>query len=314
MIAVNVSLLWYVERMDSVPRLTVGIFIFDGVEVLDFAGPFEVFSRTRLVPGAESRRSDESAPFDVITIARTRDPVTATGGLQVIPHYAWNAAPPIDILVIPGGFGTRPLLDDALTIDWIVRSAAGAKQVTSVCTGALLLARAGLLAGRRATTHWAALDLLASLDPSIEVIRDARVVHDGIVTSAGVSAGIDMALQVVERCCTAAVAHETAHYIEYTRTPAASPDGAELYLVVERFKAGAPAVYQRFAERGRMAPEGLSYVSSWVDEKLERCYQLMKTQDRGLLEQWIANWNDIVDFEVVRVMPSREAAERVRAS
>jgi transcriptional regulator GlxA family with amidase domain len=185
--------------------------------VLDFAGPFEVFSRTRLVAGAPSRQTEESAPFQVFTVARAHDAITAIGGLRVIPHYAWSDAPPIDILVIPGGFGTRRLLDDEPTLAWITRTAAQASQVTSVCTGALLLARAGLLAGRRATTHWAGLDLLASLDPTIHVQRGTRVVDDGVVTSAGVSAGIDMAFSIVERLCGRDVADETAHYMEYPR-------------------------------------------------------------------------------------------------
>jgi transcriptional regulator GlxA family with amidase domain len=198
-------------------RRSVGILIFDDVEVLDFAGPFEVFSRTRLVAGAESRRTDGTAPFDTFTVARTRDVVTAVGGLKVLPHYDWAHAPLIDILVIPGGFGTRALLDDGPTIDWIQQAAASSSQVASVCTGALLLAKAGLLTDRRATTHWAGLDLLASIDPTIRVERAMRVVSDGVVTSAGVSAGIDMAFTIVERLCGREVADETAHYIEYPR-------------------------------------------------------------------------------------------------
>lgn len=198
-------------------KINAGIFIFDGVEVLDFAGPFEVFSRTRLRPGTESRRSEDSAPFEVFTIAATREPVRATGGLRVLPHHDFASAPRVDLLVIPGGFGTRPLLEDNATLDWIRRTAASARTVTSVCTGSLLLARAGLLAGRRATTHWGALDLLAGIDPTVTVDREARVVTDGIVSSAGVAAGIDMAFAVVEQICGRAVADETAHYIEYPR-------------------------------------------------------------------------------------------------
>jgi transcriptional regulator GlxA family with amidase domain len=198
-------------------RRSVGILIFDDVEVLDFAGPFEVFSRTRLVAGAESRRTEDHAPFDTFTVAQTRDVVTAVGGLKVVPHYGWAHAPLIDILVVPGGFGTRALLDDTATIDWIREMAASAAQVTSVCTGALLLAKAGLLTGRQATTHWAGLDLLASLDPTIQVQRRMRVVSDVVVTSAGVSAGIDMAFSIVEKFCGREVADETAHYIEYPR-------------------------------------------------------------------------------------------------
>lgn len=198
-------------------KTTVGILIFDDVEVLDFAGPFEVFSRTRLLAGAASRRSDESAPFKVVTVAQSTSPIVATGGLRVIPDHAWNTAPPLDILVVPGGFGTRPLLEHRPTIEWIRQAADRAKQVTSVCTGALLLAKAGLLRGRRATTHWAAYDLLQTLDPSVSVVRDARVVRDTVFSSAGVSAGIDMAFDVVASLCGEAVADETAHYIEYDR-------------------------------------------------------------------------------------------------
>ena len=201
--------------MTNSARLSVGIFIFDDVEVLDFAGPFEVFSRTRTVAGSDSRRTDDSAPFETFTVARTRDAITAIGGLKVLPHYSWADTPAIDILVVPGGFGTRALLTDEPALAWIRETAARAHQVTSVCTGALLLARLGLLQGKRATTHWAGLDLLASIDPTIHVQRERRVVHDGVFTSAGVSAGIDMSFTVVEQICGREVALETAHYIEY---------------------------------------------------------------------------------------------------
>lgn len=197
-------------------KWTVGILIFEGVEVLDFAGPFEVFSRTRLVPGVESRRSEESAPFHVFTAAKSRAPLSTTGGLKVMPHYGFADAPRIDILVVPGGFGTRPLLHDAETLDWIRRAAAAARKVTSVCTGSLLLAKAGLLTGRRATTHWAALDLLKSLGTGV-VEGDLRVVDDGVISSAGVASGIDMAFYIVEQLFGPEVADETAHYIEYRR-------------------------------------------------------------------------------------------------
>ena len=198
-------------------RWNVGILIFDGVEVLDFAGPFEVFSRTRLVPGLESRRSDDSAPFRVFTVAPAKDVITATGGLRVVPDHGFDDAPRIDLLVVPGGFGVRPLLEDERALGWIRRTSAGARKVTSVCTGSLLLARAGLLEGRRATTHWSALERLAELGHGVHVDRDSRWVDDGILTSAGVAAGIDMAFHVVETLHGAAVAEETARYIEYRR-------------------------------------------------------------------------------------------------
>jgi len=196
-------------------RTSVGILIFHDVEVLDFAGPFEVFSRTRLLPGVESRRSDESAPFSVFTVARGAEPVVATGGLRVEPHFAFDTAPPIDVLVVPGGFGTRPLLEDDRVLSWIRTTARTASLTTSVCTGALLLAKAGLLRERRATTHWGAFDVLAAIDPTVVIDRTARVVDDRVITSAGVSAGMDMAFHVVSKVCGDAVATETARYVDY---------------------------------------------------------------------------------------------------
>ena len=198
-------------------KRNVGILIFDNVEVLDFAGPLEVFSRTRLVPGPESRRSEDSAPFDVFSLAASTEAVTATGGLRIVPHHDFASAPSIDLLVVPGGFGTRTLLNDEPVIDWIREIAGKAELVTSVCTGALLLAKAGLLAGKRATTHWGALDLLAQVDPTVRIERDTRWVRDGVVTSAGVSAGIDMALDVVRDLFGEAVATDVARYMEYER-------------------------------------------------------------------------------------------------
>ncbi len=197
--------------------INAGILLFDNVEVLDFAGPFEVFSRTRLQPGIDARRSDEGAPFQVFTVAKSREPVTATGGLTVVPRFGFEDAPRIDLLVVPGGFGTRRLLNDEETLDWIRRTAAAARQVTSVCTGALLLAKAGLLEGRRATTHWGALDLLDSLGAGVIVERTSRVVDDGVITSAGVASGMDMAFYIVETLFGREVADETARYIEYRR-------------------------------------------------------------------------------------------------
>lgn len=203
---------------DAAERRSVAILLFEDVEVLDFAGPYEVFSRTRLEPGVASRRTRDSAPFDVLTVAREPGPIAATGGLRVIPDYSFGDVPEIDILVVPGGFGTRPLLADDQMIEWIRDRSGRARRVTSVCTGALLLAAAGVLQGRRATTHWSALDALGEIDPTIEVARGARVVEDGVVTSAGVSAGIDMALTIVARLHGQDVAEETARYMEYRWT------------------------------------------------------------------------------------------------
>lgn len=200
-------------------KMNVGILIFENVEVLDFAGPFEVFSRTVTADVAPKAQSDDdpNAPFRVFTVARTSDPVLAIGGLRILPDHSFADVPEIDLLVVPGGYGTRPLLDDEEMIDWIRSTAAAARKVTSVCTGSLLYAKAGLLEGKRATTHWGALDALASIDPSIDVDRERRWIDDGIVTSAGVAAGIDMSLHVVESLFGQETADRTARYIEYVR-------------------------------------------------------------------------------------------------
>lgn len=201
--------------MHMTTRCRTGILMFDDVEVLDFAGPYEVLSRARTEPGLQSRRSDDTAPFQVFTVARSREPVRATGGLVVTPDHSFASAPPIDLLIVPGGLGTRRLLDDAEVCSWIERTAASARLVASVCTGSLLLAKVGLLRGRRATTHWGALDLLRSIEPTAHVEHGERFVDDSVLTSAGVSAGIDLALAIVGRVAGAEVARETAHYIEY---------------------------------------------------------------------------------------------------
>jgi transcriptional regulator GlxA family with amidase domain len=201
-------------------KLNIAILIFPDVEILDFAGPYEVFSRTRLVPGVESRRSDESAPSYVFTVAKTTEPIRTTGGLQIIPHHSFESTPRIDVLVVPGGVGTRSLLSDTDMLEWIKCTAVHARKVTSVCTGSLLLAQAGLLRGRTATTHWAALDLLESLKAEVKVDRERRVVDDGIITSAGVASGIDMAFYLVDQLFGEKVADETAGYIEYRRVQA----------------------------------------------------------------------------------------------
>lgn len=204
--------------MADMEKLNVGILIFPDVEVLDFAGPFEVFSRTRTVAGPESRRSDESAPFHVFTVAKTDELVRATGGLEVLPAFSFDDAPHIDLLVVPGGFGTRPLLDDAETLAWVRHTAATVRKLTSVCTGSIVLAKAGLLEGKRATTHWAVLDMLAAISPNVTVEREQRVVDDGVITSAGVASGIDMSFYVVEQMFGKDVADETAKYMEYRRS------------------------------------------------------------------------------------------------
>jgi transcriptional regulator GlxA family with amidase domain len=190
--------------------LAVGILIFEDVEVLDFCGPFEVFSVAARIA------EDEPPAFTVFTVAERAGLVSARGGLLVQPDYIITDHPPIDLLVVPGGWGTRREVNNAELIAWIARVAAGSRLTTSVCTGAFLLAKAGLLKGHAATTHWQSLDRLAASYPEIEVRRETRWVDEGaVVTSAGISAGIDMSLHIVERLLGRERAEATARHMEY---------------------------------------------------------------------------------------------------
>ncbi len=191
----------------------VGILIFPAVEVLDFCGPYEVFSVTRL---HEARRREEASPFEVLLVAESAEPVTATGGLRVIPDAALETCPPLDILVVPGGWGTRTAINNQRVLTWISERAKEVETLTSVCTGAMLLGQVGLLDGRRATTHWRSLDWMRQSFPAVVVEDKLHVVEDGhVVTSAGISAGIDMALRVVARHFGEAVGRATARHMEY---------------------------------------------------------------------------------------------------
>ncbi len=191
----------------------VGILIFPAVEVLDFCGPYEVFSVTRL---SEERRRDETSPFEVHLVAQSGEPVVATGGLRVIPDATLETCPPLDILVVPGGWGTRKEISNQRLLTWISERAKQVETLTSVCTGAMLLGQAGLLDGRRATTHWRSLDRMGQAFPAVTVEAKLHVVEDGdVLTSAGISAGIDMALRVVARYFGDAVGRATARHMEY---------------------------------------------------------------------------------------------------
>ena len=201
-------------------KINVGILIFNEVEVLDFAGPYEVFSRVRTNKGAESRRSNDSAPFNTFTVSLDDNHIKATGGLKIISDYNFVNCPNIDILVIPGGYGTRPLLNNEELLTWIKNVSETAKITSSVCTGALLLAKSGLLEEKRATTHWGAIEALKSISKKINVIPNRRIIDDEVITSAGVSSGIDMAFMVVEKLFGEEVASDTAKYIEFHRSKA----------------------------------------------------------------------------------------------
>ncbi len=186
----------------------VGILIFEGVEVLDFSGPFEVFSVAGRLSGQEHS--------NVFTIGDTLDPISTRGGLSVNPTYDLSKSPPIDILIVPGGTGTRREIHNQKLLEWIIKRAAEAELTLSVCTGALLLAKAGLLGGLEVTTHHDALDLLKELEPRGLIRSDRRFVDNGrIILSAGISAGIDMSLYVIAKLHGKELALRTARQMEY---------------------------------------------------------------------------------------------------
>ncbi|GCE20976.1 DJ-1/PfpI family protein [Dictyobacter kobayashii] len=198
--------------MSELPSLTVGILIFDEVEVLDFCGPFEVFSVARPV----GQHSDAAQMFRVLTIAETDNIISCRGGLLVKPHATIENHPPLDILVVPGGQGTRKEMYNLRLINWIKQQDQQTQLTTSVCTGAFLLAEGSLLDQHKATTHWGSIQWMQDTYPQITILDDARVVDEGrIITSAGISAGIDMSLHVVERLHGQESARWTARRMEY---------------------------------------------------------------------------------------------------
>ena len=186
----------------------VAILIFDEVEVLDFCGPFEVFAVTG--------RGLEQKPFEVFTVAENSGPVVARNGLSVNPNHTISDCPQADILIVPGGYGTRREMNNQALIDWIKAAADKAEITLSVCTGSLLLAKAGLLDGAKATTHWAAMDLLREVAPRATIHPDKQFVDNGrVMTSAGISAGIDLSLYAVGKLLGEDAAAETARWMEY---------------------------------------------------------------------------------------------------
>ncbi|MBC7850767.1 MAG: DJ-1/PfpI family protein [Chitinophagaceae bacterium] len=195
----------------------VAIFLFDDVEVLDFAGPFEVFSVCGLRSGAEK-------PFNVYTVAE-KETISARNGLQILPHYQLDNCPAPDIVLLPGGggvhpdgrgFGTRLEMNNTSLLDWIKKKDASAELMLSVCTGSLLLAKAGLLEGLKATTHWKAVETMKAAAPNTTILPEERWVDNGrIILSAGISAGIDMSLYVISKLLGKEAADETAEYMQY---------------------------------------------------------------------------------------------------
>ena len=190
------------------PTRNVAIFIFDEVEVLDFCGPFEVFSVTG--------RRQNMHPFNVYTVAETRRPVLARNELSVNPKHDFKDCPAPDLLVIPGGFGTRREMKNPAAVEWLRACAPRAELVLSICTGALIMARAGLLDGLTVTTHHGAVEELRQAAPHATIDTSRRFIDNGkVIVAAGVAAGIDASFHVVARLLGKEQALETATYIEY---------------------------------------------------------------------------------------------------
>lgn len=191
-----------VDQPERRPARRVAILLYEGVELLDFAGPGEVFAA-----GGDR--------FEVYTVAATAAPITSQGFVRVTPEHSFASAPPPDVLVVPGG-AAGAVINDEASMAWVKATAADAELVLSVCNGALILARAGLLDGGRATTHHGSLDALAGMAPETEVLRDRRWVDNGkVITAAGVSAGIDASLHAVSRLIGPHTATGIARYMEY---------------------------------------------------------------------------------------------------
>lgn len=186
----------------------IGIVLFNDAEELDWAGPWEVLT-------AGAKDGDR-----VITVAETIDPVRCAKGLRVLPDHTFDDAPDLDVILVPGGWGTRAERVNTAMTGYVTAQAQHTEWTTSVCTGAFILQAAGLLEGKRATTHWAAFDELLGFAPDQELDRDARWVVDGnVVTAAGVSAGIDMALWLLGQLYDVDHARATQRYIQYDPAP-----------------------------------------------------------------------------------------------
>lgn len=193
--------------------ISIGIFLFPEIEVLDFAGPYEVFTTASRVSGRQSAGTEPL--FRVFSVSAAGGPVQARAGLRIVPDFTCSDHPRIDLLVVPGGVVTGEM-EKSEVCRWIRETAATSIITASVCTGVFLLARAGVVTTHRVTTHWEDSADLAALFPSLHVIEDARWVDEGrIVTSGGISAGIDMSLHLVERLAGRDLAVATARQMEY---------------------------------------------------------------------------------------------------
>jgi transcriptional regulator GlxA family with amidase domain len=196
--------------MSDVKPLIVGVLVFDDVEELDFVGPWEVF-------GGLFKFSPELGR--ALLIAERPGPIRCNKGMRVIAEHGFEDAPPLDVVLVPGGQGTRREVNNARLIEWLRKTGAQCRWVTSVCTGALLLHEAGFARGRRVTTHWSFVKQLQERG-DVTVLDGPRYVRDGnVVTAAGVSAGIDMALWLVGQLYSPDVARRVQRYIQYEPAP-----------------------------------------------------------------------------------------------
>ena len=201
--------------------LRLGILIFDDVEELDFVGPWEVFTAANEVAAHEKMVT----PFDPVMVSEKSEPVRCRKGMRVIPHATTADCDKLDVLLIPGGQGTRREVNNAALLAWIARTAVDCQWVTSVCTGALLLTAAGPARGKRITTHWGFVEQLRARGEAAEVLAHVRYVRDGnVVTAAGVSAGIDMALWLTGQILTPAFARKVQRVMEYDPAPPYAAD------------------------------------------------------------------------------------------
>jgi transcriptional regulator GlxA family with amidase domain len=191
-------------------EFTVGIMLFPDAEELDWAGPWEVFTM------AAMGRDD----LKVVTVAQTAEPVRCAKGLRVLPDHGFEDCPKLDLVLVPGGQGTRTEVDNPVLLEWLAKVGAQCQWVTSVCTGSMLLHAAGLARGKRITTHWGYLEALRERAPDADVLEKVRYVRDGrVVTSAGVSAGIDMSLWLVGQIFSVEHARNTQRFMEYDPAP-----------------------------------------------------------------------------------------------
>ncbi len=188
--------------------MNIGIYIYDEAEVLDFSGPFEVFSTA-------NRLASKPDTFNVFLVSESTSPVKARGGYQVLPHYDFSNHPDIDLLIVVGGVHTMEMQKRPV-LKWVTEQCNQAKVVASVCTGAFILAAAGVITAQKVTTHWEDIPELRKSFPSLQVVENQRWVDEGnLITSGGISAGIDMSLHLVRKLTNLELAVRTARQMEF---------------------------------------------------------------------------------------------------